>query len=149
MGSKLIRTLFGKVTCGKFNKYINKPNRGLWGSPVDSSYGWKEWCVENNFRTNTFDVCTKWRIKPDSKILVIDSLSDLQSVMTIYGKCENKFERPYLNFYRICEDFDGMLLTERGNDECHLGDGYVDLNAWDCESIVVWNSDVVEIEGEC
>ena len=26
-----------------------KPMGGLWGSPLNSAYGWKQWCEDNNF----------------------------------------------------------------------------------------------------
>jgi len=27
----------------------NKPTGGLWTSPVDSEYGWREWCEQESF----------------------------------------------------------------------------------------------------
>lgn len=133
-----------------FNRFVNKPDFGLWGSPVDSSCGWKEWCENNEFHTDTLNVFDTWSLKQESNILIIDSFDDLVSVMEIYGKCDTRFpDTQYLDFSKIMKDFDGMYLTDNGNGECHFGNGMLNLNAWDCESIVVWNPNVIEVEGEC
>ena len=55
-----------------------------------------------------------------------------------------------LNFWKIREaGYSGMMLTERGNQECHYGipykETYIDLNSWDCESIVVWDLREIKI----
>ena len=75
-----------------FNRFVNKPDFGLWGSPTDTSYGWKEWCIDNDFRTDTLGVFTKWELKPNAKILIIDSFHDFVSVMDMYGKVDTRLE---------------------------------------------------------
>lgn len=32
------------------NQPFIKPAGGLWTSPINSTWGWKEWCKANNFR---------------------------------------------------------------------------------------------------
>lgn len=32
------------------NKYGNKPDGGLWLSPVNSKWGWKDWCESERFK---------------------------------------------------------------------------------------------------
>jgi len=37
----------------KFNPVLNsyiKPTGGLWTSPIDSEFGWKDWCTAEDFR---------------------------------------------------------------------------------------------------
>lgn len=134
--------------------YLNKPNSGLWASPVDSRYGWKDWCSQECFRTNDFGVYTKWKLKPGTKILVINTIKDFLSAMDKYRTREegdlSYFPRYYLDFYRIMKDgYSGVYLTELGSRVCHYGiryeGNYTDLNAWDCESIVVWDKDKIKI----
>lgn len=133
--------------------YLNKPAGGLWGSPTTSNWGWKDWCISQDFRVESLKEYTKWRLKPETKILIIDSYDDFQQAMDKYGWEENifSFSRYYLDFRKIMDDgFSGIYLTEDGNDECHSPDcpykrGYIDLNTWDCESIVIWDKTQIEI----
>lgn len=141
----------GQTNIG-FNRFVNKPDFGLWGSPTDVSYGWKEWCIDNYFKTDTLDVYTKWELKPEANILVINSFEDFINVMDMYGKIDPRIpDMCYLDFSRIMKDYDGMWVTGNGNMECHYPQPYkkniyIDLNAWDCDSIVVWNPDVVNVK---
>ena len=56
-----------------------KRDGGLWTSPIDSKWGWKDWNDCEQFRDcderNSFTVC----LKSDAKIFVIDSLEDLKN----------------------------------------------------------------------
>ena len=141
---------FHNITKDNRLYYLNKPNGGLWGSPIDSEWGWKDWCDCENFRQDTFGTYTKWRLRNPNKILVIDSYDDLVRVMNKYGDNYSQISGYYLNFSKIKEDYDGMMLTARGNAECHLPmksyfGNYIDLNAWDCESIIVWKWNQIKI----
>lgn len=132
---------------------LNKPNGGVWGSPVDSRWGWKDWCISEEFRLGDFGIWTKWRIKDLSRILIIDTYGDLISAMNKYGvRNSDPYPDFYLDFYKMKEDgIDGMMLTENGNAECRLPLGLyedctmINLYTWDCESIVVWEWDQIEI----
>lgn len=133
--------------------YLNKPDGGLWGSPVDSKLGWIDWCKGEDFRLERLSTYTKWKLRDLGRILVIDGYLDLVKAMDKYGYCPDMPGRWYLDFWKIGESgFSGMMLTENGNRECHLpmkkyNGGFIDLNAWDCESIVVWDWDQIEVLG--
>ena len=34
----------------KNERFFSKPTGGLWASPVDEPFGWKEWCEREHFR---------------------------------------------------------------------------------------------------
>lgn len=37
------------------HSWQNKPNYGLWASPVDAEYGWADWCKGEEFHTDRLD----------------------------------------------------------------------------------------------
>jgi hypothetical protein len=112
-----------------------KPKRGggLWTSPIDSKWGWKDWNNDSDFRDcdvkKSFTVC----LKSDAKIFVIDSLDDLKKSPLIDG-C---FAR-VLDFELIAQNYDAIWLTEKGQNETHLSYP-IDLYGWDCETVLVLN----------
>ena len=139
----------------KFNRisrselyYVNKPAGGLWCSPVDSDFGWKDWCLCEGFRENRLNSWTKFELKDSAKILVIDSLQDLEEVFDKYPLVIRG--ETCLDFQAIERDgYDGVFLTDHGNSECHFprfSKFGIDLNSWDCESMVLFNLDHIEIE---
>jgi len=56
--------------------FTNKPKGGLWASPVDSKWGWKDWCERENF--GKLDSSFMFKLKPNAKIYVVDDLNDLK-----------------------------------------------------------------------
>ena len=50
-----------------------KPDGGLWTSPINSEYGWKEWCDAEQFRKNLEENSFKLKFQDDAKILIIDN----------------------------------------------------------------------------
>jgi hypothetical protein len=130
---------------------INKPYGGLWSSPIDSKWGWKNWCESEDFRVDTLWRYTIFKLKPDTKILIIDSLLDFIHVWEKYSipRRNDLITTWVLSFEKIQEDgYKGVYLTESGNSECHrtyFGTCDGDLNAWDCESMILFDLDCIEI----
>lgn len=141
---------FERIGDGK-RLLLNKPSGGLWASPTDSEFGWKDWCESEDYKIENLDTWTKFNLKGSAKILVINSFFDLMMAWKKYPLNTGRsgyFEYKILDFLAIERDgYDGVLLTERGNEECHLpmNETFLDLNAWDCESIVLFNLDHIEI----
>ena len=114
-----------------------KPKRdgGLWTSPIDSKWGWKDWNDCEQFRDcdeqNSFTVY----LKPDAKIFVIDSLEDLKDAPLIDG-----YSKRVLDFEFLAQKYDAIWLTEKGQNETHLSYP-IDLYGWDCETVLILNAD--------
>ena len=51
---------------------LNKPTKAFWGSPIDSTFGWKEWCKCEDFGNYDWEKPIKWKLEKNSKILKID-----------------------------------------------------------------------------
>ena len=139
---------FNRISNGR-RMYINKPSGGLWCSPVNSKQGWKDWCIGEDYNVSSLKTWTKFKLKETANILIIDSLADLVRVSKKYPLIPPHpitFGR-LINFEDIeKEGYDGVLLTERGNSQCHLTGINIDLNSWDCESMILFNLEHIEIE---
>ena len=115
-----------------------KPKGGLWTSPINSNYGWKEWCEAENFRDCFFENSFKLKLKDDAKIFIIDSLSDLQKAPLVDFKIGEHYQKQYLNFELIANSYDAIWLTEKGQHQTHLSYP-LSLYGWDCESVLILN----------
>ena len=131
--------------------FLNKPDFGLWCSPINSNWGWKDWCESEDFRTAKLTFGTKFKLKDDAKLLVIDNYNDLLEALKKFGTYffEIYDKVSILDFDSIIkEGFDGMYLTEEGNRQCHLPFGgprwATDLNTWDCESLIIFKKEVMK-----
>ena len=65
----------------KFNRirncgFLNKPEGGLWCSPVKCEYSWRRWCENEDFHTERLSTYTRFRLKEGSKIYEIRTLED-------------------------------------------------------------------------
>lgn len=122
-----------------FRKIINndwtKPIGGLWTSPTGSTYGWKEWCLQEDFRIDSLSSHFKLKFTKEARVLLIDSFPDLEKLP--------KRKVNYLDFEKISNKFDAIWLTEKGQWETRFTRPF-NLYGWDCESILVLNPESVE-----
>lgn len=134
----------------------NKPNNAFWGSPIDTEYGWKEWCEREDFEVGSYDWDNpiKWKLKDGSKVYRIyytDVLSEETSGLTKY-LVENPLFKSS-GIFGKCLDFE--LMLEDGIVAVELMDGWIghrfenfieaSFYTWDCESIVVLDETKIEI----
>ncbi len=111
-----------------------KPRGGLWTSPINSEWCWKDWCDQSGFSDCIESNSFKLKLKPETKILKIDSLADLITLPKIKSD-----DGHYLDFELLSSKFDVIWLTEKGQGETHLS-GKINLYGWDCESVLIMNS---------
>lgn len=119
-----------------------KPMGGLWASRESSSFGWKEWCHDNNWECD-MSLYFKFVLQDESRKYIISCLDDIIRLPL----CDNLQCRWY------CIDFEKCL--EMGIDAielCWYGEEYRDtakdnlymaLYGWDCDSMIVLNPDSV------
>ncbi len=126
----------------------NKPHGGLWASPIDANFGWKEWCRETNFRECTEENSFRFSLTSDANVYYIDCELAESHLPSLPWPCVH-IRRPDLRIY----DFEELL---------HAGVDAVELNlsayrplywlmyGWDCDCILILNPDViVPIGREC
>jgi len=120
---------------GKDTIFI-KPKGGLWCSPLDSNYGWKDWCQEESYG----DIKQQQRVIFDvdmSNFVVIDSAKDMKTKLPWIPVMDGYFRA--LDFEKIVhEGVDGIHLTEKGQWETRFTHPEW-LYGWDCETILILN----------
>lgn len=129
--------------------HINKPPFGLWASPVDAEYGWKDWCQDEEFNLESFNEHFVFTLKDDAKILKINSFKDWNEVLlntksltkSIMGSRTIQEKQKIWDY--ICKNYDGMLLILSNTTDLAY---HMEFSAWDCDSIVIFNPDIVIIK---
>ena len=133
----------------------SKPPVGLWGSREDARYGWIDWCRDQSldedeeFGFGNFDTHFKFRLTSDANILEIHSEDDILPY-TLPDPYYAGLKWPgsktstsdHLNFQKLLDEgYDGIELFI--SDDYSMHNGF--FNCWDCDSIVVWNSNVIQL----
>lgn len=129
-------------------------------------YGWKEWCEDNDFNTDRLKIFFRFQLKPDANVITLKDPSDLIPLpKTKPWKPKDNSEilslpagqMPSLEqleeFYKpnpCFLDYEKMAAEGVGDgcpvDAIELQNSYLFrdcLNTWDCDCIVIMNSDVI------
>lgn len=122
----------------------------MWGSPVITERGWKDWYETEQFRDCDEDDSFKFKLKENAKMYTINCMDDcvgIPQAQHISGKTI-KID-PNAEYHQsIYPDFEE--LVKQGYDAIAYnlsGDSklYWVLYGWDCDSILVLNKNVVEV----
>jgi len=120
-------------------EFNNKPRSAWWGSPTDASYGWKDFCISEQYRDDEISEDNRciWTLPEDAKILTIDSKESFLIALLSFNNSSAKYGYPVLDFARLADrGYDAVELENislcRGLDNSLRG-----WNTWDCQSIVV------------
>ncbi len=121
-----------------------KPYGGLWASRVDAEVTWKEWCESENYETQKLSKHFDFTLKDGTKILEIKNVAELDK----FGlEHRNLFLKSYyfssteafLDFEKLSKLYDAIEVNAGSN-----RDLYFRFYGWDCDSIVIFNSNCVE-----
>lgn len=126
------------------NAVNNKPFGGLWASPIDSKWGWKDWCQSEEFNLDALKKNFTFTLSPNAKIYVIDNQNDLFAVSTHQSQYMRTLTIDFAQL--INNGYDGIYVTDKAANEFHSYSGNLNiegLNAWDCESICIFNKNVI------
>ncbi len=120
-----------------------KPFGGMWASPVESEFGWKEWCESEGWKIEKLSKHFIFKLKDDCTLLAIRSNSDLDE-LRFKGYCIEYSKYSFLPDDQYYLDFEKLL--ENGIDAIEVyinSDIYWSLYGWDCDSLLVLNPDCV------
>lgn len=138
MGTKYIHYGSNAYDPDKFEEpinqpHFNKPDGGLWASPVDTDCGWKQFCESNNFSSGPMDQWFTFELDPAANVYEIQCKADVDRMP------HKKHD------WMIREiDFEDMLLDGwdavlfHANQETKIA-----LWGWDCDSLLVLNRNVI------
>ena len=102
----------------KFDRF-DKPS-GLWASPEDSDWGWREWCEAEDFRSEEqLAMNFRFKLKDGARVLQVYSLKDIEP----YLAWHDLLERHKLNLDLIHSEFDAMEVhIDKNWNEFHNSD---------------------------
>lgn len=118
----------------------DKPH-GLWASPVDCKWGWKDWCESEDYSTGPLDKSFTFELKT-CRVLHVRKPKDIEPYVERVSE-GYLFDHCKLNLAKIYNEYDAMELHLSEN--WRLRDIEV-FYGWDVDSIVVWNPDVVVLK---
>ena len=122
------------------DKYLNKPSKGFWGSPIDSKNSWKNFCLSEAFNLSRLNDHFEFKLKRFARVLKVLNKKDLDSLYRKYGVI-GEYGHRALNWEKIIKKYDAMILIIPDDFDLLYR---LNLTSWDVDSIVVFNPDIVE-----
>ena len=123
---------------------INKPTGGLWGSPVDSNWTWKDWCEGERYHLERLKKSFRFTLANGSKVFHIRTANDIEKLpIAKYPESDFISIGWYYDWNKIISKYDAV--------ELHISNDYALFHdlfyCWDVDSIVVLNPDIIrEVE---
>lgn len=127
---------FNKITN---NKYRNKPNGGLWTSPLNSEFGWITWCKVNDFNFEEYSSKSfTLELSDDARIFIINSIDDLKKLPTFISKIGG-INYITIDYEKLSKYYDAIYLTIKGEQETSWLENFDELSlyGWDCETVLI------------
>ena len=119
-----------------------KPSGGLWASPINSPFGWRDWCECESFREYEDDDCFVFSLKDSAKILKIKSKEDFQNLPSINPMLleHGAIGIPF-NFEEISKEYDTIEIIFSENPSLHYY-----FYGWDCDTLLVMNPKIIVLD---
>jgi len=119
------------------NRNWVKPTGGLWTSPVQSKYGWVDFCKQEEFIVNSLELSFIIEID-DSRVYKIDNLNDLVRVATIPNSYNSNM---LIDYEQLATEYDAIWLTYDGQFNTRFG--RPNLYGWDVETVLILNKECI------
>lgn len=117
------------------NSYFSKPGGGLWASPVGVRFGWREWCLSEDFGLERLDSHIEFAYR--GRVLIVDCVEDLDRLRWFRDRTYHELVFPDFEAM-LASGVDAIWLTERGENATRYTIGR-NLYGWDCECVLVMN----------
>lgn len=144
---------------------VCKPFGGLWSSPVyGTNNTWRRFCKDEHFNVESLNKSFRFRLKDDSKILKINSITDVsnmykrfprvlssgEKIMAQFLDC-GPFERfgisegSLVDYERMSRVYDGIEIRDINKDDDDLS-YWMRHNGWDVDTLLVFNPNIIQCE---
>lgn len=133
---------------------FTRPSGGFWASPVNSQWGWKEWCEAEEFGECSADNSFEFELRENAKVIHLYGKEDvlkLPEFESNFIRATRHFDPTYyIDFEELVrQGVDAIELHFSEDEESECGGGlYRLLNGWNCDSILVLNPNAVIVEDE-
>ena len=119
----------------------DKPIGGLWTSPINSVYSWKQWCKNSCYPLDYFKQFFQLELKTNTKLFKIDFYKDLLKIPIL----NDNFFR--INFEQMAQEYDAIHLTVRGLHRTTQTKyiGKPNLYGWDAETVLILNKNCIKL----
>lgn len=111
-----------------------KPTGGLWASDIRADFGWKEWCIGEDFHLDALKTHTVFHLKENARILEIKTGKEVRDIFDKYRADRG------IDFVKLSCIYDAVSCPEITSDI------YYALYGWDCSSIVILNPEIIEVD---
>lgn len=143
------KTSYQKKKVRRVKNYplINKFKGGLWTSPIDSKYGWRDFILQGNIH-RPLNYPTVFRLKGNSKIYIIDSIKDVEFLPTTSKVDNNEFRTLSvgIDFEKLIRlGYDGVYLTDNGQSKTRYttSNSGIRMYGWDVETVAIFNPEIL------
>lgn len=134
------KNLFIPIINGR--SFLTKPIGGLWASPIDAEYGWKNWCKDEEFCKCEDENSFTFTLTNNARVLYINDISDTDNLPELNPDISSEFKISSwvcLDFEKLKEEYDAIEIKISGRGI------YFGLYGWDCDSILIMNPDIIEV----
>lgn len=122
--------------------YTKPKQGGLWASPIDAKYGWKQWCIDEDFWIDNLNTYFIFDLVPDVRICHIRGYYDLKKLPVLQPYVESSYYK--IDFENAMKRYDAIQLHLSEQPRCNYEeDLYFLLYGWDCDSILIMNPEVI------
>ena len=115
----------------------NKPTGGLWTSPIESTWGWKDWSTCEGWG----DLSLHFDLRFHGTTFKVDNESDMYKLPWCTGSPSSR--RLICFESLVSAGYDAMHLTAKGEERTRLTD-HMDLYGWDCETVLIFNQESIQ-----
>lgn len=121
--------------------WINKPEGGLWGSPVNSKHSWRDFCKDAAWRKCNEEDSFQWDLI--GKVFVVDSYSDCQQLPWIgHDPLLKSGLSLGIDWEKLKARCSALYLTEQGEHDTRYRFDYT-MYGYDCECVLAFDDTVI------
>ena len=167
--TKLVKEKFVSISA-VLSPNMNKPSKAIWACEYipntnNEKYHfhseWEAWSVSESFDMETLETAVIFELKPDTKILEIDSFETLDKLYEIYKFIPTKTNnsgidelydmciRPTFDYEKIAKDYDVMHVHDcvpHSTIDRILSS--INMNSWDVDSYAILNFDCIDLDSQ-